>query len=210
MVDCCVLFVLTTATINKRRWDAENREQIQLELSPPWLAPSRPCSTSIFPVGWEVCFVAMGHVEGCRGVRISKIMCERWVSGKETCRPFLTSIFRLPSVDDVFKGIWQPDGVGGMRGVVGSWWQMRRWEIKIFLSTSKHHLKIIDAINISPSFLSTTSRRCIWEATGSDRVEVGQGESGGSMPWWRGGATRGESMSCVSLNLSFLLKNRWV
>jgi hypothetical protein len=56
-------------------------------------------------------------------------------------------------------------------------------------------------------FSSSANRRCIRQAAG---VGSGGGWPWGrwrTMPWWRGGATRGESTSCGCLNFSFVLKN---
>jgi hypothetical protein len=170
VVDCCVLFVYTTATVTKRRWDAKKQKRednisslhlLPCLLTSPWHHASMLCLHLILDLFegidgfWGLSVVSVGHFEACHrpmqmkereGESIKKFPA-RWF-----CRQFLTSIFHLPLVDDVFEGIWRSDGVGGWCGVVGSRWQVRRWEIKIFVSTSKHQLKIIDAIIISPSF----------------------------------------------------------
>jgi hypothetical protein len=172
VVDCCVLFVYTTATITKRRWDAKKQKRednnSSLHCLPRLLtSPQQIAFIFHLPLVVDVfegtdgfgglSVVSVGHFEACHrpmqmkereGESIKKLPA-RWFS-----RQFLTSIFRLPLVDDVCEGIRRSDGVGGWCGVIGKRWQVRRWEIKIFVSTSKHHLKIIDAINISPSFFA--------------------------------------------------------
>jgi hypothetical protein len=136
------------------------------------------------PTGWEQIIL-----EKRRWVNCKKF------TDKSTCRPFLTLIFGLPLVDDVFEGIQRSDVVGDWRGAFRSRWQMRRWEINFLwahqASTQNHWCNI----NISPYFLSSISRRCIRQAAG---VRSGGGSSGRRCHnGGEAGATRGESMSCA-------------
>ena len=167
-------------------------------------------------VGREVCFVVVGHVEGCRRVLSSKMMCERWVIKKYLANKlsdhFLPPYFVFPSSMMYSRGYggrmgWEV-GVGWL-AVDGRWggensnfsWAHQKISSKTNLPSTSHLL-----------FSSATSRRCIREAT---VVGSGGGRPWGrwrSMPWWRGGATRGESMFCVSKSLvsySKIVEFRW-
>jgi hypothetical protein len=153
-------------------------------------------------VGQEGFVVTVGHVEDAP-LRKNKYLRSEGESIKKfparwTYRRFLTSIFHLPLVDNVSEGIRLSDVVGGWREVVGRRWRSMRWEIKIFreqIKTSPQKQSLPSTSHLI--FLSSASRRCIRQA-------VGVGLGGGwpwfkwqTMPWWRGGATRGESMSCA-------------
>jgi hypothetical protein len=71
------------------------------------------------------------------------------------------------------------------------------------VSTSKNHqLKKSLPSTSHLIFLSTTSCRCIREATGSDQVEVGQGEGGGR--WHDGGEGQHEVSPCLVFSKSLV------
>jgi hypothetical protein len=145
----------------------------------PW---SLMCSRGL--VGWEVCFVAVGHVEGCRRVRTRKMMCERWVNQKylenKLANHFLPPYFVCPSsmmYSREFGGRmgWEVD-VGWLASG-GRWggekskfsWAHQNISSKSLMQSTSHLL-----------FLPSTSRRCVREATGvGSGVEVGRGEGGG-------------------------------
>jgi hypothetical protein len=161
-------------------------------------------------VGREVCFVAVGHVEGCRRVRSRKMMGERWVNQKYLANKladcFLPQYFVCPSSMMYLRGFggrmgWEVSV--GWLAVDGRWggekskfsWAHQNISSKSLMPSTSHLL-----------FLSATSRRCIWEATGV-------GSCGGwpwgrwrSMPWRRVGATRGESMFVFSKSLVSISK----
>ena len=134
-------------------------------------------------VGQEGFVVTVGYVEDAaprknkylrsEGESIKKFLA-RW-----TCRRFLTSIFRLPLVDDVSEGIRLSDVVGGWSEVVGRRWRSMRWEIKIFreqIKTSPQKQACHQHLTL---FFHPPPAVGIYERPwGSDQVEVGRGSSG--------------------------------
>jgi hypothetical protein len=63
------------------------------------------------------------------------------------------SAVHFPLIVNVFEGIRWLAGVGKRCRVLGRWWQLRRRELKIAVSTSEHQHKMMLTIIISPSFL---------------------------------------------------------